>query len=243
MSTDQPTCPADAAALDRPSLSDLFLGDGERRHTFWFGAHRQRSAQPGCKQRAGYTDSNDRRPDQSLAPNDLQFQQCQPLQDLRVALSLVGCAQDRFRDTLNMRGLDGLGKRSDRSIKRLFHHRDHLGREGCVGEILHGGGDKKTAANEPWGRDRIGSRLSLMCPSLGQLHNFPKGESFHGIDKFAYIAIDPGAVGCFAGNLNLSRIFRSRCGVRALDFDEDSGRRTAPIAQVSLRSAPSRAPG
>jgi hypothetical protein len=173
-------------------------------------------------------------PDQFLAPNDLQFQQCQPLQDLRVALSLVGCAQDRFRDTLNVRGLDRLGKRSDRGIKRLFHHRDHLGREGRVGEILHGGGDKKTAANEPWGRDRIGSRLSLMCPSLGQLHNFPAKESFHGIDKFAYIAIDPGAQWVVAGTLSLSRI-SARCGVRALDFDEDSSRRTAPIAQAWLR--------
>jgi len=54
---------------------------------------------------------------------------------------------------------------------------------------------KKTAANEPWGRDGIGSRLSLMCPPLGQLLNFPEKESFHGIDKFTHIAIDPGAVG------------------------------------------------
>ena len=74
----------------------------------------------------------------SLAPNDLQLQQCEPLQDLRVALALVGGAQDRFRDALNMRGMDGLGKRSYRRIKRLLHHRDHLGRKGRVGEILHG---------------------------------------------------------------------------------------------------------
>ena len=45
-----------------------------------------------------------------LAPNDLQLQQCEPLQDLRVALAPVGCAQDRFRDALNMGGMDGLGK-------------------------------------------------------------------------------------------------------------------------------------
>jgi hypothetical protein len=127
------------------------------------------------------------RPDQSLAPNDLQLQQCQPLQDLRIALAFIGCAQDRFRDTLNVGGMDGLGKRSDRGIKRLFHHRDHLGREGRVGEILHGGSGKKTAANEPWGRDRIGNRLSLMCPSLGQLLKFPERESFLGIGKFALL--------------------------------------------------------
>jgi hypothetical protein len=75
--------------------------------------------------------------------------------------------------------------------------------------------------------------LSLICRSLGQLHNFPDMESFHGIDKFGHIVIDPGAV-----NGRRSRPcqnFRSRCGVTALDFDEDSGRRTAPIAQASLR--------
>jgi hypothetical protein len=54
---------------------------------------------------------------------------------------------------------------------------------------------KKRLPNEPWGRDRIGSRLSLMCPSLGQLLNFPEEESFHGIDKFTRIAIDPCVVG------------------------------------------------
>jgi len=32
--TDQPTRSADAAALGRPSLSDLFWGDGERHHKF-----------------------------------------------------------------------------------------------------------------------------------------------------------------------------------------------------------------
>jgi hypothetical protein len=170
-----------------------------------------------------------------LAPNNLQFQQCEPLQDLRVALALVGCAQDRFRDALNMGGMDGLGKRRHRRIKRLLHHRDHLGREGRVGEILHGGGDKKTAANEPWGRDRIGSRLSLMCPSLGQLHNFPNQDSFLGIGKFAHVGrlIQP-PMPVVAGLSTLPR-FRSRCGLTALDFDEDSDRRTAPIAQASLR--------
>jgi hypothetical protein len=34
-----------------------------------------------------------------------------------------------------------------------------------------------------------------MCPSLGQLLNFPDKESFHGIDKFTHITIDPGAAG------------------------------------------------
>jgi len=123
---------------------------------------------------------------------------------LRVALALVGCAQDRFRDALNVRGMDGLGKRSHRRIKRLLHHRDHLGREGRVGEILHGGDGKKTAANEPWGRDRIGSRLSLMCPSLGQLLNFPEKESFHGIDKFTHSPLIRAQAA--AGALNLSKI-------------------------------------
>ena len=41
------------------------------------------------------------------------------------------------------------------------------------------------AVNEPWGRERIGSCLSLVCPSLEQLLNFPETELFHGIGKFA----------------------------------------------------------
>ena len=59
----------------------------------------------------------------------LQFQQCESLQDQRIPLSAMGAAQDRLGDELDVMGADGLGKRGDGRLKRLLHHRDHLGRK------------------------------------------------------------------------------------------------------------------
>ena len=56
--------------------------------------------------------------------------------------SPMGRAQDRLGEELNLGRTHRLGKRSDRGVKRILHHRDDLGRKGRVGEILHGGGDK-----------------------------------------------------------------------------------------------------
>src|SRR3954454_22157226 len=55
----------------------------------------------------------------------------------------MGRAQDRFGDGLNVAGMNRLGKRSHRGIKRDFHHRDYLGRKRRVGKILHDGRDRK----------------------------------------------------------------------------------------------------
>ena len=104
-----------------------------------------------------------RQPDRPIAqrsaPRELQFHQCKSLQDDRVSLSAMGRAQDRFGDSLNVAGMDGLGKRSYRGIKRDFHHRDHLGRKGRIGKILHDGRTQKERLPTRLGSgNAIGSR-------------------------------------------------------------------------------------
>lgn len=175
-----------------------------------------------------------------LAPNDLQLHQRKPLQDLRITFALGGGAQDGFGDELNVRGMDRLGKRRHRGIKRLLHQRDHFGREGSVGEIFHRDADKNVGCQCAFdGRDCIGSRLRSTCPSFGRLLNFPDQESFPAIGKFApvgrSIAMPMPVVTGRRRPFNLAGIFRPGCGFTVLDPGEDSGRRTAPVAPASLR--------
>jgi hypothetical protein len=87
-------------------------------------------------------------------PSELQFQQGKSLQDGGIALAAMGRAQDRFGDGLNVTGMNRLGKRGHRGIKRDFHHRDHLGRKRRIGKILHDGPRPKgAAANPSWQRE------------------------------------------------------------------------------------------
>jgi hypothetical protein len=84
------------------------------------------------------------------------------LQDDRVALSAMSRAQDRFGDGLNVTGMNRLGKRGHRRIKRDFHHRDHLGWEGRIGKILHDVGNQKERLPTRFGGENaIGSRLEF----------------------------------------------------------------------------------
>ena len=94
--------------------------------------------------------------------NELQLHQRKSLQDDRVALSAMGRAQDRFGKGLNVTGVYRLGKRSHRGLKRRFHHRDHLGREGRIGKILHDGRDQKERLPARLGSgNAIGSRFGV----------------------------------------------------------------------------------
>jgi len=121
------------------------------------------------------------------ASRELQFHQGKPLQDGGIALPAMGSAQDRFGEGLNMAGMDRLGKRSHRGIKRDLHHRDHLGRERRMGKILHDSCDQRERLRTyPGSEGAISSRRSFMCLSLGHLlHNFSGIEWFLGVEQIA----------------------------------------------------------